>query len=160
MVQYTGKIEEAYESLKVIRQTGVQVGLGTHIPEVIDYVESRGWDFDFYMSSVYQFGRPREFAQKVAGRWVEEGELLFDSDREKMLAIVKQASKPCLIFKVFRGGGRLCATPASRRAALELVFRYAKPSDAVVIGMFPKYQEQVEENCRLVIELSRPRETA
>jgi hypothetical protein len=39
-------------------------------------------------------------------------------------------------------------------AALKLVFRYAKPHDAVVIGMFPKYQEQVEENCRLLMEAS------
>ena len=34
--------------------------------------------------------------------------------------------------------------------ALRLVFRYAKPNDAVVLGMFPKYKEQVRENCDLL----------
>jgi len=38
------------------------------------------------------------------------------------------------------------------RAALGLAFKYAKPGDAVVIGMFPKRREQVRENCRLVAE--------
>jgi len=50
---------------------------------------------------------------------------------------------------------RHAATPAARLDALKLAFRYAKPGDAVVIGMFPKYQEQVEENCRLVIEAAK-----
>jgi hypothetical protein len=36
--------------------------------------------------------------------------------------------------------------------ALRLVFRYAKPADAVVLGMFPKEKEQVAENCRLFRE--------
>ena len=40
--------------------------------------------------------------------------------------------------------------------ALRLVFRYAKPMDAVVIGMFPKYKEQVKENCRLFREALKP----
>lgn len=35
---------------------------------------------------------------------------------------------------------------------MKLALRYAKPTDAVVIGMFPKYQEQVQENCRLLIQ--------
>ncbi len=50
---------------------------------------------------------------------------------------------------------RHAGTQAARLEALKLAFRYAKPTDAVVIGMFPKYQEQVEENCRLLIEASR-----
>ena len=70
-----------------------------------------------------------------------------------MLARVKRARKPCLIFKIY-GATRQCATPEARRAAVELAFRYAKPGDAVVVGMFPKHSEQVEENCRLVAQAS------
>jgi hypothetical protein len=142
------RIEQANEGLKAIRQTGARVGLGTHIPEVIDYAEAKGWDLDFYMACVYNLGRTREEAARVAGRPVA-GELFWDADREKMLARVKRVSKTCLIFKIY-GATRQCATPEARKAAVDLAFEYAKPGDAVVVGMFPKYSEQVKENCRLV----------
>lgn len=146
-----GKIETAHEMCKVMRDTGVQVGLGSHTPEVIDYVESRAWDVDFYMTCVYNMSRTKEEEEQLAGRKLDE-QLFWDPDREKMLARVKQTSKPCLIFKVF-GAGRKCDSPAQMRDALRLVFRYAKPIDAVVLGMFPKYKEQVMQDCGLFREV-------
>ncbi len=145
-----GTIDRVPESLRIIRRTGAMVGLGTHIPEVIDYAENKGWDVDFYMACVYNLSRSREEAERLAGRRVD-GELFWDPDREKMLARVRQTRKPCLIFKVY-AATRKCDSPDQMRDALKLVFRYAKPSDAVVIGMFPKQKEQVRENCRLVAE--------
>ena len=149
----SGRIDQTAEALKAIRQTGAQVGLGTHIPEVVDYAESKGWDFDFYMTCVYNLSRTPEEAAKVAGRPVK-GEYFHDPDREMMLKRVSKTAKPCLIFKVY-AATRHASTQAARLDALKLAFRYAKPTDAVVIGMFPKYQEQVEENCRLLIEASK-----
>lgn len=143
-----GEIERAREMLKAIRQTGAQVGLGTHIPEVIDYVEEKGWDLDFYMACVYNLSRTPEEAAQVAGRPVE-GELFWDADREKMLERVRRTRKQCLIFKVY-GAGRKCDSPEQMRGALRQVFQYAKAGDAVVIGMFPKHKEQVRENAGLV----------
>jgi hypothetical protein len=102
------------------------------------------------MTCVYHLSRPREEAEKLAGHPVE-GEFFRDADREQMLARVKRTAKTCLIFKVY-GATRQCATAESRRAAIESAFRAAKPRDAVVIGMFPKLKEQVQENCRLVRE--------
>jgi hypothetical protein len=148
-----GNIELARETLKSIRQTGVLAGLGTHIPEVIDYVEDKGWDVDFYMTCLYNLSRNDEEARRVAGGRVE-GELFWDPDRERMLQRVRQTRKPCLVFKVY-GATRKCGSQEQMREALRQVFRYAKPSDAVVIGMFPKYKEQVRENCRLVAEAAR-----
>jgi len=144
-----GQIEQARELLKVMRDVGVQVGLGTHIPEVIDYAESKAWDVDFYMACVYNLSRSRQEAEHLAGRAVE-GELFWDPDREKMLERVRKTSKPCLIFKVY-AASRKCGLAAEMQRALNLVFQYAKPGDAVVIGMFPKRSEQVRENCRLVL---------
>jgi len=67
-----GKIEDVADRLKAVRDMGAQVGLGTHRPEVIDYVESKGWDVDFYMTCVYRIqGRTKEEAEKVAGRKLE-----------------------------------------------------------------------------------------
>ena len=152
---HAGKIELAGEALKAIRQTGARVGLGTHIPEVVDYAESKGWDLDFYMTCAYNLTRTPEEAQRVAGAPVH-GEFFWDPDRETMLARVKRTAKTCLIFKIY-GATRQCATAATRKAAVDLVFEYAKPCDAVVVGMFPKDSEQVRENCRLVAGASTRR---
>jgi hypothetical protein len=154
----SGKIEQAHEMLRLIRQTGARVGLGTHIPEVIDYVESKGWDLDFYMCCLYNLSRSREEAEQLAGAPVK-GELFWDPDREKMLTRVRQTSKQCLMFKVY-AASRHCGTPAQMLAALRLAASYAKPVDCFVIGMFPKYKEQVKENCKLVTEALRSPVTA
>jgi hypothetical protein len=145
-----GKIEEARERLKAMRDAGVLTGLGTHIPEVIDYAESKGWDLDFYMASVHNLSRTREEAARLAARTVD-GELFWDPDRPEMLRRVRQTLKPCLVFKVY-AASRKCASRPQMLGALRQVFQAAKPSDCVVIGMFPKYTEQVRENCALAVE--------
>lgn len=134
--------------LKAIRQTGAMTGLGTHIPEVIDFAEQNHWDVDFYMACVYHLTRRPEENARLAGHPVE-GELFWDDDRPEMLTRVRKTAKPCLIFKVY-GATRHTQTAQRRQTAIELAFDYAKPSDAVVVGMFPKNSEQVEENARLV----------
>ena len=146
----TGKMEPVQEMLKVIRQTGVMVGLGTHIPEVIDYAESKGWDLDFYMTCLYNLSRTAEEESKLAGKPIR-GEFFHDPDRESMLDRVARTTKPCLLFKIY-GAGRHSDTPERKRAAWQLAAGRAKPSDCFVVGMYPKHTEQVKENCRLVRE--------
>ena len=173
----TGKIEEVREALKVMRDAGVRVGLGTHIPEVLDHAEEKGWDVDFYMTCLYNLSRTEEEASRLAGLGARasspatsepavvsgmpagtpalpSGELFWDPDRERMLERVRRTSKQCLIFKVY-GASRHCGSRERMRAALRLAFDFAKPHDCVVIGMFPKYKEQVRENCELVVEAAR-----
>lgn len=149
-----GNIDEANEMLKVMRQTGVQVGLATHIPEVIDYVESKDWDLDFYMTCLHNLSRPKEEAARLAGKPVD-GDFFRDADREQMLERVRRTTRQCLIFKVY-GASRKCGSRRQMLDALRLVSGYAKPTDCVVIGMFPKHQEQVRENRDLVAEAFSP----
>jgi hypothetical protein len=143
-----GKMGEVRERLKAIRDAGVRVGLGTHIPEVIDYAEEKGWDLDFYMACVYNLSRPREECERLNGG-AFQGEYFRHEDRIPMLERVKRTARTCLIFKVY-AAGRHCGTPKRKREALELVFRYAKPRDAIVVGMFPKHSDEVRENCDLL----------
>ena len=147
------KMDEVSARLKAIRDAGVLVGLGTHIPEVIDFAESKNWDVDFYMTCIYNLSRSREEAGRLAGRKIDD-EFFWEPDRVEMLKRVKQTPKPCLIFKVY-GAGRRCGSASDMRAAMRQVFDYAKPSDCVVVGMFPKDKEQVRENCALLIEAAR-----
>ena len=146
-----GKIEQARELLKVIRDTGVRVGLGTHKPEVIDHIESKDWDVDFYMTCVYHLSRPREEASRLAGRPITD-EFFHDPDRQVMLERVRRTKRQCLIFKIY-GATRLCKSEEQMRGAMRLAFEYAKPNDCVVVGMFPKRSDQVTQNARLLREV-------
>jgi len=69
-----------------------------------------------------------------------------------MTAIVRQVAKPCLGFKIM-AANRKCSSPESVRAAFEYAVANIKPIDAVVVGMFPKYSNQVEENAQYVREI-------
>jgi len=63
-----GRIDDCLPYVKCMRDCGVAVGLGTHMPEVIEYAEEHGWDVDYYMACVYNLSRhPRESAI-VTGR--------------------------------------------------------------------------------------------
>jgi len=54
-----GKIDTIRDFLARIRNAGVLVGVGTRIPEVIEYIEEKGWDVDFYMASLYRWGKTK-----------------------------------------------------------------------------------------------------
>ncbi|HZO88218.1 MAG TPA: hypothetical protein VFB38_07735 [Chthonomonadaceae bacterium] len=147
---HAGRIDEAQELLKVMRDCGLAVGMGSHIPEVIEYVEERGWDIDFYLCSVYNLSRQHRESQIVSGKRTEE--IFDDADREKMFRVIQSVSKPCLVIKIL-GAGRNCRTPEQTRATFQYTFERIKPTDAVVVGMFPKYRNQIAENARIVREV-------
>jgi len=146
-----GDLVEVRDLAKRIRDAGVQVGLGTHIPEVVDQAEDEGWDLDFYMACMYNLSvKPRESAIVSGGKHQKEQ---FDhGDADKMLARIRATDKTCLAFKVL-GASRLCQRPEDVRAAFERVLTEIKPDDAMVVGMFPKYRDEIEENTRFVREI-------
>jgi hypothetical protein len=150
-----GQIDRVEEYLRCMRDSGVLVGLGTHIPEVIEYSEEKGWDVDFYMACMYNLSRkPRESAlvleaQKAARprtdpHAINDEEYLAE-DRARMCQVVRQTPKTCLAFKIL-AAGRNCATQADVRAAFEYAFSHIKPQDAVVVGMYTRHLDQVALN--------------
>jgi hypothetical protein len=146
----SGDMAEVVDLAKAIRDTGAAVGIGTHIPEVIERVEEEHWDVDFYMACLYNINRRfRESPIEQGGLTLDEGDLFVHDDRFRMLETIRQTPKPCLAFKVF-GAGRLCDTPDGVRDALATAYNGIKADDACVIGMFPKHSDQVAENVRLV----------
>ncbi|MCP5110123.1 MAG: hypothetical protein GY953_04740 [bacterium] len=142
-----GRIDEVREMLKVMRDTGLRTGLGTHIPEVIDHVESSAWDVDFYMTCCYNLSRTKQEASRLAGKPVT-GEFFWEEDPKAMLQRVRRTSRQCLIFKVY-AAGRRCGSPAQMLSALSQALSSAKPTDCLILGMFPKQTNQAAENSRL-----------
>lgn len=146
-----GNIREIERLLTFIRGLGVPCGLGTHMPEVISFAESMGWPTDFYMASVFNLSRPAR--PGVTPLPSENGEDFFDDDREPMFRAVRATEKPCLVLKIL-GAGRLSLTPEATDAAFRTAFASIKPSDCVIVGIYPKHRDQLREDADLVRKYS------
>jgi hypothetical protein len=136
--------------LKAVRDTGVMVGLSCHNPAVVDTAESEGWDVDYYQTCMYRVSRTPDEA-RAEYKEASIGEIYMERDPERMCKMIRATKKPCLAFKLF-GAGRMI-----RQEQIENVFRFAltniKPTDAVIVGMFPKYKDEVAENTSIVRKL-------
>jgi len=135
-----GEIDKVEDYLKCMRDSGVQVGLGTHIPEVIRYAEEKDWDIDFYMACFYNLSRKPRHSALVTGKFQEEEFL--DKDRDRMCAVIRETPKTCLAFKIL-AASRKCIAQEDVQRAFNYAFENIKPYDAVVVGMFPKYFDQI-----------------
>jgi len=143
------KIDSVKEYLKSIRDTGLLVGLGTHIPEVVQYAEEKNWDVDFYMTCIYNLSRTPRESSIVSGVSGYEQEKFIDSNREKMLETIRKTNKTCLTFKIL-GAGRKCESQREVESTFQYIFNNIKPTDAIVVGMFPKYSDQIQLNAASV----------
>jgi hypothetical protein len=141
-----GNIDKTVDFLKCMRDTGVQVGLASHIPEVIEYAEEHDWDLDFYMCCFYNINRrPRESAIVSPQAAATNEEEFLPEDPPRMCQVIRATDKMCLAFKIL-GAGRRCETQDDVRSAFRFAFDNIKPKDAVVVGMYPKYEEQISLN--------------
>lgn len=143
-----GKMEIVKDFCKRVRDAGAMVGVSMHNPEVLDYIESKGWDVDYFMTCMYRVSRTLEETRAVYGE-APLGEAFFEKDPERMCAMVRQTKKPCLAFKVL-GAGRNIASRETAEAAFRYVFAAIKPTDAVIVGMCPKFKDEPLENAEIV----------
>lgn len=147
------KMDSVKDFCKRVRDAGVLVGVSMHNPDVLDYVEDKGWDVDYYMTCMYRVSRTKEETRAVFGE-APLGEAFFEKDPERMCAKVRQTSKPCLAFKVL-GAGRNVASRETVEAAFRFVFSSIKPTDAVIVGMCPKFKDEPLENAEIVRSICR-----
>lgn len=146
-----GKLDRVQEFINRMHDAGFVAGVSTHNPRVVEEVESKGWPADFYMTCFYCISRqPEDFVKEIGVEPV--GETYLATDPERMCRVVRQTSKTCLAFKIL-AAGRKCNSPEQVREAFEFAFRNIKPTDGVIVGMFPKFSDQVRENVRLAREL-------
>lgn len=134
---------------KRVRDTGAMVGVSMHNPLVMDYIESAGWDVDYYMTCFYQVSRTPEEARALMNGEAPLGEIYLEKDPIRMTAMVRKTKRPCLGFKIL-GAGRNIATPETVEAAFRFAYTNIKPGDAVIVGMWPKFKDEIGENTALV----------
>ena len=142
-----GKMDQVHEYTKRLRQTGVRVGIGTHKPEVVEYVEEPEWDVDFYMLCVYNRTRTPEEIRKLLGVLpLPANELYLETDPPRAYQVARQTQKTCLLFKIL-AAGRRAGSPEEVDKAFAEAFTSIKPQDCVVAGVFPRFQDHVKDNC-------------
>jgi len=144
-----GKMDTVKEWCKKVRDLGILVGVGTHKPEVIAYVEEKGWDVDFYAGCVYNRTRTiDEWKQVLNGEIMEmPHDIYLQSDPPRMYKVMRQTSKPCFAFKVLAAGR---VSDEGVEQAFRTAYESIKPIDGVYVGMFPLAKDEVRENAEIV----------
>jgi hypothetical protein len=141
----TGKLDLIHDCLKRIRDAGLAVGVSTHMPAVVDSIESKGWDVDYYQTCVYERHRSAEELKKYLGHVpVSPGEVYLRDDPPRMFKVIQQTKRTCLAFKILAGGRRYDVEQAFRET-----FAAIKPIDAVIVGIYDRFSDQAGQNAAL-----------
>ena len=145
------KLDLLKDILKRIRDTGVLVGLSAHDPKLISIAEDEDWDVDYYMTALYNLrGGREEFEEKFG--YPPLGEVYLREHRPKMCEQILQTDKPCVVFKVL-AAGRAVGSKEQIREEFTFALRHIKPTDALLIGMYQKFGDQIGENAAMVAEI-------
>lgn len=148
------KLSVLTDLLKRIRDQGVQVGLSAHNPALIELAEQKGWDVDYYMCCLYYLTRPRAEYQKILGDDLPLGEIYLPTDPPRMFQVIRSTKKPCLVYKVLAAGRRI-GSPKEVRQCFETALTNVKPTDALIVGMYQEFNDQVAENAAIVREICK-----
>jgi len=143
-----GKSGEVRDFMKRAKDLGVLAGVSTHNPDNVRRMVDEGWEADLFMTCLHNLTRPVEEQRKKWGGAAAFDEPFVDTDPVEMVKAVREAPKPCLVFKIL-AAGRRCWNAGSIEEAFKFAYGNIKKTDAVIVGMFPRYKDQVKENADL-----------
>jgi len=69
----------------------------------------------------------------------------YADDPAAMTAVMRQVKQPCLGFKIL-GAGRRCGSQQAVQEAFRFAFEHIKPTDGVIVGMYPRFFDEVRAN--------------
>jgi hypothetical protein len=141
-----GKLDKVNDYLKRVHDVGLMAGVSTHMPAVIEAIEEKGWDLDYYMACVYERHRSADALKKMLGQVpIPVGEVYLQEDPPRMFRVMRQTKRPCLAFKIL-AAGRLSERKAWVEKAFRETFKSIKPNDGVIIGIYDRYSDQPAED--------------
>lgn len=142
-----GKSQQVHDFVKAVHDQGIMAGVSAHCPDCIQRIADEGWDVDFFMTCFYFMTRERfpEAMKKVEPICTLDMThyTWFKGDPEVMTAVIRQVKQPCFGFKIL-AGGRACLNERRVREAFKIAFTSIKPIDGVIVGMFPRYVDEIE----------------
>jgi hypothetical protein len=146
-----GQFDRSLDYLKRIRDAGAMVGLSCHNPLEVEYAEDKGWDVDYFMTSLYYMIRPRAEFEKILGQ-VPLGEIYLPSDPPRMMETIRKAKKPCLTYKVL-AAGRTVNSPQQVKERMGVALSGIKPTDAIIVGLYQRFNDQIGQTAEFVREI-------
>jgi hypothetical protein len=150
----SGKAGQVRDFIRKVHDHGVLAGISSHSPDNIKRMADEDWGNDLFMTCFYYVSRPREEQQKLLGKVVVD-EPFFESDPDEMTNVIRQVKKPCLAFKIL-AAGRKCSNQESVEKAFRFAFEHIKPSDAVIVGMYPRFEDEVRLNAGYARKFGAP----
>ncbi len=142
-----------HDYIKAVKDTGVLAGVSAHNPDVIKQIADKGWEVDFFMTCFYYLTRKQNSEESMptlpTGSYV-----FYKNDPDVMTSVIRQVKQPCLAFKIL-GAGRLCSSQETVKKAFQYAFSNIKPSDGVIVGMFPWTFDEITADSQYVRETGR-----
>jgi len=146
-----GKIDLLKTYIDKVHDLGILAGISTHNPKILDTLHQKGFANDFYMTGLHYVTRhPEEWMEEIGTLPLDEGWIA--SDPPRMAAAIRRVDKPALVYKVL-AAGRKCQSEQQKRHAIEWAYQNIKPIDATIIGLYPRYSDQVSETTKMVREV-------
>lgn len=148
-----GTMDRVHDFCKMARDLGVLVGVSTHNPQILRYLHRQHWEeVDFYMASCHFVSRTREELQEKLGHVLvpDNREVYLEEDPPAMFEAVRETDKPVLVYKIL-AAGRYCTGPEAVENRFRFAFQHIKPTDAVIVGMFPRFEDQARMNVEFTL---------
>jgi hypothetical protein len=147
-----GKSQIVHDYVKKAHDHGVLAGVSAHNPENIKRIADEGWENDFFMACFYYVTRYYDQPDLLEGKKTV-GMDFFSSDTHRMTDLIRQIDKPCLGFKIL-AAGRAPFEKKGVEEAFAFAFKNIKPIDAVIVGMYPRFRDEIGENAELTKKLA------
>ncbi len=145
-----GKANLVHDYVKQAHDLGVLAGVSAHNPDNIKRIADEGWENDFFMTCFYYVTRYNDHPEQLAEQKTV-GKAFYAQDATTMTNLAKQIDKPCLGFKIL-AGGRAPMYRGGVKEAFSFAFQNLKPTDAVIVGMYPKFSDEIREDANLTRE--------
>jgi len=137
--------------VKAVKDSGKLAGVSAHNPDVIKQIADEGWEVDFFMTCFYFLTR-KLLKEETNSVMPVGGYNFLKNDPVVMTQVIRQVKQPCLGFKIL-GAGRLCSSQKSVRDAFRFAFENIKPTDGIIVGMYPWYYDEISANTKYSREL-------
>ena len=150
----SGKKEAIHDFVKRVHDAGVLAGVSTHSPDHLASYEDAAWENDFYMTCFYYMTRTPEEKKKITAEEIL-GSVFVRSDPQRMVPRIREVKKPCLAYKIL-AAGHACQNATAVERAFAFVYSSIKPIDGVIVGMYPVFSDEVQEDAELARKYGRP----
>ncbi|MBK9390971.1 MAG: hypothetical protein IPN68_12530 [Bacteroidetes bacterium] len=147
-----GKSAVVHDYVKAVKDQGLLAGVSAHNPDVIKQIANEGWEVDFFMTCFYYLTRKIDNPESLPVLPVGSYHFM-RNDPKVMTQIMRQVKQPCLGFKIL-GAGRLTSSQKDVMAAFKFAFENIKPTDGIIVGMFPWYFDEVSANSQYTRDYS------